>query len=93
MEVTMPVRISPSYELAAIDAGNMFKTDSGKIYMVIRHAPLYTEVERYYWFDRLFSNAVDRIRRLIRKIKKSKDTRKDSIGPDKPKGPDRKYES
>lgn len=64
----MPTYVVPSWQLANIDPGQLFKND-GKLYMLIGHHALYTEISRYYWFDKLFASAADRIRSLIRRIR------------------------
>lgn len=66
------IRLDPCYELAAMNPGDCFRSDTGNTYILLRHTPLYTELARYYWFDVLFANAVVKLRELIRKIRLTK---------------------
>jgi hypothetical protein len=51
--LTHGLLVEPNYELARLDAGTIFEND-GKLYMVVRHGALRTEIVRMYWFDMIW---------------------------------------
>lgn len=76
----MPTYVVPNWQLANIDPGQLFQNE-GKLYMLIEHHALYTEISRYYWFDKLFASAADRIRAMIRRIRIRKIKKGEALEP------------